>query len=55
MKEVIEIATAASPKDSAKRLATLNSGLVRCHDAVIKKASSIPIPKKNFLIKVLFK
>ena len=42
VKEVIEIATAASARDSDKRLETIRSGFVRCHAALIKKASSIP-------------
>jgi hypothetical protein len=38
------MATAASANASASRRAVLNSGLVRCQAAVIKKASSMPMP-----------
>lgn len=43
--DVMDIATAASERDSAKRRATLSSGFVLCHAAVIRKASSTPIPR----------
>jgi hypothetical protein len=44
VKEVMEIATAASASDSASLRGTFRSGFVRCQDAVIRNASSIPTP-----------
>jgi hypothetical protein len=49
--EVIEMATAASANASAILLDARNSGLVRCHAAHIKKASSMPMPQG--LLKVI--
>jgi hypothetical protein len=53
--EVIEMATAVSANASAILLDARNSGLVRCHAAHIKKASSFVNANASRVIKGFFK